>query len=106
MTEQKFFRFQDKMKDPEYIIKGKKYIQKGFYTHGTVAYIISLKGANKLLTKINPLYHSIDIIIADTVKTEELECYSIMNNIIKSVGGDYDGIQKFETTVLNDRIYF
>ena len=59
-----------------------KYLRNGSPQYGTVGYIISRKGANKLIPYCFPIYNAIDIMISDAVKKRRITSYITTNDIV------------------------
>ena len=60
-----------------------EYVKTGYPQNGTVAYIISRKGAKKLLKYCQPIHHAIDIMIRKNISNGNLISYVPINQIVK-----------------------
>ena len=59
-----------------------KYIRSGWPQYGTIGYLISKKGAKRLLTYCDPIYQAIDVMISDVVKRRDIKCYITRENLV------------------------
>jgi len=59
-----------------------KYVKKGFGQWGTVAYILSKKGANRLIKLCKPIVNPIDIMIKETIENNKIISYMPTNKLV------------------------
>jgi glycosyl transferase family 25 len=59
-----------------------KYVKTGYPQNGTVAYIVSRKGAIKLLEYCVPIYHAVDIMIRQHIQNGKLIAYIPTQKIV------------------------
>ena len=59
-----------------------QYVKTGYPQNGTVAYILSRKGAIKLLEYCVPIYHAVDIMIRQHIQNGKLIAYIPTHNIV------------------------
>ena len=52
-----------------------EYVETGYPQNGTVGYIISKNGVNKLLKHCLPMYEAIDIMIKDAIRQNKIKAY-------------------------------
>jgi GR25 family glycosyltransferase involved in LPS biosynthesis len=77
----KFYRNDDTIQLP-----GKNYINKGYYTEDVSAYIISRKGARKLLRKFKAIKEPLDIMITKEIMNDEIEAYTTKKMLFENIG--------------------
>lgn len=77
----KFYRNDDQVQ-----FEGKQYINRAYYTENICSYIISRKGARKLLRKFKALSEPLDLMITKEVQKGELEAYTTKKMIFENIG--------------------
>jgi GR25 family glycosyltransferase involved in LPS biosynthesis len=88
------------------ITKQFKYIMDGFPSYGTVGYIISNKGATKLLKHFKTIYYTVDNMIADLIAKGKLKSYASKTIIVNTIGDTTDlNKNKLPSNIWNSRIF-
>lgn len=77
----KFFR-----NDTDIQLANKNHLNKAYYTEDISAYIISRKGAHKLLQKFKVIDQPLDMMIAREIQRDNLEAYATRNIIFTNIG--------------------
>lgn len=95
--------FADKLKDPSYIIPGKRMVLKGLPMWGTVAYAVSLSGARRLIRLTKPIFNTIDEMIRALITTGKITSYTSRHPLIKTEGSTTSNVG--ETTQLRSTIW-
>jgi GR25 family glycosyltransferase involved in LPS biosynthesis len=92
--------------DPAVQIAGKNHITKAYFTYSTVAYIISRRGASKLVKNQLLIDAPIDTIIANKIQTKQLNAYASKKIIVKNMGQDTSSPDdKLPSNIWNSAIF-
>jgi glycosyl transferase family 25 len=95
--------FANKLRDPSYIIPGKRMVLKGLPMWGTVAYAVSLSGARRLIRLTKPIFNTIDEMIRALITTDKITSFTSRYPLITTEGSTTSNLG--QNTQLNSTIW-
>ena len=66
----------------QYKISGNDYVMRSYAPWGTVGYVVSRKGALKLLSKVKPIWNSYDAMFIDLIKANDFVTYMPTDDLV------------------------